>query len=158
MTLMVQLAPATRVLAQVLLSLKLPVVATLLIESVESPVLVRVTFCAMLAVRTSCGGKVKLVGEKVTMGPPLVPETGTLCGFPGALSAIDKAAVRVPDPVGVKVTLMVHVPCGVTVVQLFVWLKSLLLLPVKLTLVTSNVVVPVFVKVTVCGGLVVPIA
>jgi len=87
-----------------------------------------------------------------------VPDSATVCGLPPPLSASDKDAVRVPVADGVNVTLKVHVPLGATLpAQLFVWAKSVELVPVKLTFeITTVPVVLTLVRVNVCGLLVVP--
>src|SRR6516225_7983212 len=74
-----------------------------------SPLFFSVTVCTPLLVLTCWFPKLKLVGFRLTTGPDAVvpePLNATGCGLPGALSAIDKLAVRLPSAVGVKVTLM----------------------------------------------------
>jgi hypothetical protein len=44
------------------------------------------------------------------------PESATVCGLPVALSAMEIDAVRAPDAVGLKVTLMVQLAAGATFV------------------------------------------
>src|SRR5690348_13318165 len=68
---MLQRAPAPRVegdTGQVLLSLKSPLAVIEEISSAAVPLLVRVTDWPGLVVFTSCPGKVKLAGDKLTAG------------------------------------------------------------------------------------------
>jgi hypothetical protein len=72
--------------------------------SVELPVLVSVVVKVM-----EWKGRVKkvrLAGVNFTTVP--IPLRLAVCGLPGALSVIDKVAVRVPICVGWKVTLIVQ--------------------------------------------------
>ena len=48
------------------------------------------------------------------MGPLPIPERLTVCGLPGALSAIFNEAVRLPGRVGVKMTLIEQLPPAAT--------------------------------------------
>ena len=103
------------------------------------------------------GGKRRLVGEKVTAGGVPTPVSGTVCGLPGALSAMLTAAFLVPVAVGVNVTLIWQLPFGGTELgQLLVWAKSLLLVPVIPIEVIVSTPAPVLVRVVTCGLLVVP--
>ena len=86
-----------------------------------------------------------------------MPVSENTCALLGALSAMVTFAVSVPLIEGVNVTVIVQVAWGATaLVQVLVWLKSALLVPVTLTPVTFRSVLPVLVTVTVCGLLVVP--
>src|SRR5690349_3539080 len=89
---------------------------------------------------------------------PPVPLRAIVCGLFWALSVIDMDAVRVPAAVGVKVTLMVQPALGATAAgQLLLCPKSVLLAPVTAMPVMFSCAVPVFVRVTGCAGLVVPV-
>src|SRR5438477_515264 len=66
-------------------------------------------------------GKVKDAGEKEATAPVPVPDKGTVCGEPIALSVIVNAPVRVPGARGVNVTFTVQVAVGATLLQSFVW-------------------------------------
>ena len=70
------------------------------------PTLVRVTVLAALVTPTPTVPKFKLVGTSLAVVP--IPLSGTVCGLPLALSVMLKAAVRVPEAVGLKVTLKVQ--------------------------------------------------
>ena len=72
------------------------------------PVLPRVTVLAALLVPTGWFPNVREVGDRTAAGAMPVPVRGTVCGLPVALSATLMLAVRVPDAVGVNVTLMEH--------------------------------------------------
>jgi len=70
-TLIMQFAPAVRVEPQVLVSAKLgPAARILTLLSVPVPELRSVMICAGLGVPTSSPSKVKLVGDKATLGDP----------------------------------------------------------------------------------------
>jgi hypothetical protein len=101
-TLTVQLAPAARVLPQVLVLEKSPAfapnIATCHKFIVPPPLFVKVTTCAALVVPTVWLANVRLVGDR----PPAVPTPVKIiaAAFP-ELKAID--AFRGPAPVGLKV-------------------------------------------------------
>src|SRR5206468_2784170 len=83
----------------------------------------------------------------VVVGVVPVPESGTECGLPGALSAIDRVALRVPAAAGVNVTDTVHVPEGASVAPVHVspdFGKSPALVPEMVTPLMSRGAVPVF--------------
>jgi hypothetical protein len=70
-----------------------------------------------------------------------------------------RLADRAPVAVGLKVTVIVHVPpagSGVVVLHVVVLLKSPVFVPVKLIPVNDNEDPPVLVSVMVCGVLLVP--
>ncbi len=53
----------------------------------------------------------RLVGDKVAFGPETtipVPLRETVCGLPGALSVTESVPLRLPEALGVKVTLIVQ--------------------------------------------------
>ena len=93
---------------------------------------------------------VRLVGERLTAGAAPVPVRLTVCGLPVALSARVRDAVRVPLAAGVNVTLIVQLfPATTLDPQLFVWAKSLVLVPERAMLVTLKVALPVLFRVMV---------
>jgi hypothetical protein len=82
-----------------------------------------------------------------------VPVRLTVCGLPEALSVTLKVPVRVPDAVGVNVTLMVQFPLAAREPpQVLLAAKS----PPAAMLVMVRVALPVLDRVTVCAALVVP--
>ena len=89
-----------------------------------------------------------------------MPVKPTDCGLLAALSLMVRSAVRLPEARGVKVTLRVQLAPVARVEgeigQLLDWLKSLLLAPVMATPEIVSAAVPVFVRVTDCGALVLP--
>jgi hypothetical protein len=91
-----------------------------------------------------------------------VPVNETLCGLPDVLSVIVMLAARFPEAVGVKVTLIVHfAPTArfeLFTGQVSVCAKSPLLVPLRAILEIVTAAVPVFVRVTPCGALVVVIS
>jgi hypothetical protein len=127
----------------------------LAIVSVAFPVLVSVTGWVPLAVPTGWLGKVTLAGVRLTVGPaaPPVPLRVTICGLPGALSEMLSVPLRVPLPVGIRITLIVQLlPAATLVPQLFVCVKSPL--TAKLEIVTTPL--PVLVRVMTCALLELP--
>ena len=88
-TLMVQVAPEARLVPQVLIWAKSPVVTMLVMVRVPEPVLLMVTDWGALVVPTDWLEKVKLVGVRVTTGAarPL-PERMMVCGLFDALSVM----------------------------------------------------------------------
>src|SRR5438132_1358562 len=89
-----------------------------------------------------------------------VPLRVTECGLPLALSVIVTLALRVPVVVGANVTLMVQEAPAAKVFGLighvFVWAKSLALVPPRPIVLMVRAAVPLFLSVTVCAALVVP--
>jgi len=101
------------------------------------------------------GESVPVIGR--VNGTTAPPFRVTVCGLSAALSVMLTAAVRVPGAVGAKVTVIVQEVLGATVVQLFVCLKSLALVPVIATVETTRFVeYALLLTVTVCAVLVVP--
>ena len=103
--------------------------------------------------------KLKLEAESEAAAAVPVPESVTVCGLFAALSLIERVAVRFPVADGVKVTLTVQVPLGVTVapVQVSALLaKSLAFEPVSPTLVMVRFAVPLLVTVRPVPALAVP--
>jgi hypothetical protein len=135
-----------------------PVIPMLVMLKLPVPVLLSLTDWAALVVPTVWLVKVRLVGDKDTVGDPLeVPDPVrlTVCGLPLALSVMVRVPLRVPVAVGVKVTLIAQVePAATPLPQLFVSAKS----PVVAMLEKCTGVVPLLVKVTACAALVVPTA
>jgi len=121
-----------------------PVILTLVMLSAAVPLLVSVTDCAALVLPTARLANVKLVGDSVTAG----------------------AVEPVPEATGVKVTLMVQVASGATLVTVvpqevgvLVRAKSAASVPVRVMDDEVKVRVAdgsVLVSVTVCAVLVVP--
>jgi hypothetical protein len=65
------------------------------------------------------------------------------CGLPGALTVIERLAVRALMPVGLNVTLIVQVAPGATEpLQVLAWAKSLGSAPVKPIPVILSAAVP----------------
>src|SRR5579862_1730149 len=95
---------------------------TELTVSVALPVLLSVITPAGLAAPTAWLANVRLPGDKETVGAMPVPVRGTLCGLPVALSTTEMLALRIPEPVGVKVVPMEHdAPTAIDAAQLLVW-------------------------------------
>ena len=91
---------------------------------------------------------------KTAVAAAPVPDRLTICGLGLALSAMFSEAVRAPDAVGLKITLIVQLAPAATVLpHVFVWEKSALLI---LMPVMASGTDPVFVNVTVWGWLAVP--
>src|SRR6202007_1156019 len=115
-----------------------------------------VTAFAALLVPTVWLAKVSEGGERLATGAePAAPVPVRLadCGLPEALSATLRVPVRVPEAVGVKVTLMVQfAPAARELPQLSVSEKS----PLAEILVIVKVAVPVLVSVTAFAALLVP--
>ena len=85
------------------------------------PVFVTVTTCAVLEVFSTWLAKVRLPGAKLIAGAAVpVPVNAIVCGLPAALSVTVIAPVRAPATVGVKITVIVHVPATATEEQVLV--------------------------------------
>src|SRR5579859_32261 len=132
-----------------------------LMVSVWLPELVRVTDCGALLVWRTVVGNVSFVADSVTIGPAVtpVPETEMDCGLPGALSVMLRLAASGAASVGVKVRVMVQLAWGARLLLLHVSVsaKSEALVPLKRKTGGVRSTLPVLVKVTVWGELVVPI-
>lgn len=105
----VQLAPAATLVPQLCVSAKSPEAAIDAMVRAALPELVSFTVCAALVVPSVCEAKVRLVGERVTVGAVTtgvspVPLKVTVCGEPVALSTTVIAPALIPVAVGVKVT------------------------------------------------------
>jgi hypothetical protein len=103
--------------------------------------------------------KLRLLGASPTPGAGVtpVPLRETLCGLPVALSLILTLALRLPEAVGLNVTVMVQLAAAARLLgQVLVWAKSLELVPARAILFMVSVAVPVLVRVMPCPALVVP--
>src|SRR2546425_2794723 len=153
-TLMVQLAPAARLLPQLLVWKKFKLATMPAMVRVALPLFISVTAIGRLLVPTVwLPVTVRLGGTSVTTGATPVPVRVIVRGLPLPLSVIMIAPVLLPRAVGVKVTLMVQPPPEATLLpQVFVSAKS----PRGAMLVMVKVVpLPLF-NATVWGALVVP--
>jgi hypothetical protein len=157
-TLIVQLAPAARLAAQVVVCRKsellTPVKVTPPIVMRRLPLLVSVMVRVALLVFTVWIANASDVGDKLAIGLVPVPESVTPWGLPLALSNTESVAVRADAAVGVKVTLMEQLAPGVKVVpHVVVRLKSPAFAPVMLILLMVKVPTPTFERVTLCAAL-----
>ena len=82
-------------------------IAIPLIVKVVVPTLVTVTVFAALVTPMATVPKFRLVEESLAVVP--TPLSGTCCGLPEALSVTLRAAVRVPEVVGLNLMLIVQV-------------------------------------------------
>src|SRR5215472_3001219 len=124
-TLMVQLAPAASVAPQELVCAKSPEAVIPLMVRGPSPVLVKVTTWALLALPTNWFAKLRLAGDQAATGVVPVPvrlaEGAVLVKSPDTVME----PLRLPCAVGAKDTLMVHVaPTARVAPQLLDWAKS----------------------------------
>jgi hypothetical protein len=152
-TVIVQVAFCASVAVQVFVWAKSPVAAETTMLFTAPLFAVTVTDCPALGVLVFWLANVKELGASPNAGARTpVPLKLIVCGLPAPVDDTVIDPVRVPVPVGVKVTVIVQVAfCAKVAVQLFVWLKS----PVAAdTLMVFTP--PLFaVKVTVCEALVV---
>jgi hypothetical protein len=153
-TLMAQLAPAARLAPQLFVCEKspplVPVIVMLVRVNRVVPLLVSVTAWAALLVPTDWLTNVIEAGVTLTEDVAPVPERFNVCGLPAASSAIVSVAVRAPVAAGVKVTLMVQLALGARLApQVFVCVKSPLLVPAIVILERFNEAPPVLVSVTI---------
>lgn len=157
-TLIVQFAPAARLLPQVLLCAKSPLVPMPVMVSVFAPTLKSVTVAGALVVPTNWFPKFSCVGNTNTSVTR--PLRLTLCGLPVTLSAMDTAALSALPVDGVNVTLIVQLKPGFKVAgrvpQVLVSPKSALFVPVTVIPVRVSAESPLLVTVIVCGVLVEP--
>jgi hypothetical protein len=111
-TLMVQLAPAAKVVPQVVVSAKseafVPAIETLLMVMVPVPVFFSVTVLALVVTFTGWIPNATVVGVTLATGVVPVPVKLTCCGLLGSESAIRSVAVLLLLAVGVNVTLMLQ--------------------------------------------------
>ena len=113
-TLIVQLELAANVAGQLLIWAKSPLVWMLPRFNAALPVLVRETAWAVLEVPNGWLGKNKVVGVKLAVVEP-VPVRFTICGLPYASSLMVSVPLRVPEAVGVNVTLIAQPELGASV-------------------------------------------
>jgi len=111
----VQLAPAAKLVPQVLLEIRksaplVPPMAMLLIAMDDDPSFVSVTALDPPVCPTATLTQLKLAGltAAVPVAPPPVPDNTTDCGLLDAVSAKFNAAVRAPDAVGLKTMVTVQ--------------------------------------------------
>src|SRR5262249_4358787 len=103
----------------------------------------------------------RLWSSAIAPGTAPVPLTATVCGLPGALSAIDTLATRAPTAVGVKVTGVVQLAFAASVLGAIGQVgfganaKSPAFVPPSVIELIVSGAVPVFFSVTDCSGLVV---
>ena len=103
--------------------------------------------------------KLKLVGDKVALGPesPPTPVKGSTCELTAASSVMVIEALRWPSWLGVKVTFRVQLAPALRLEpHVPLWSKSVALVPVIATLLITSSEPPVLVSVSTCGTLVVP--
>jgi hypothetical protein len=108
--------PPGEILPQLLVSVKSPRTCTELMATSEPPSLVKVTLRGTLDVPTDCDAKFSVVGlTETTSGVPApIPVSVKTWGAPCALSLTVNAPERVPEVVGLKVTLMVQSEAAAT--------------------------------------------
>jgi hypothetical protein len=164
-TLIKQFEPAASDAGQLFVSAKsdafVPMMEIVVIFNAALPVFVRVTDCGELVVPTARVEKLTEEGEKSTAGLEVVdsfPLSANACGLSVALSATRTEALSELVTDGVNVTLIKQFePAASDTGQLFVSAKSDAFVPMTEIEVILNVALPVFVSVTDCGELVVPI-
>ena len=114
--------------------------------------MVKVNAFAALVVPTAWAAYVEVAGISVAGRTP-VPDSGTVCGLLGALSAKVSVPDSVPRFVGVKVILTLHFLLGASVApHVFAEIAKL---PLTLILLMFSVADPVLVTVTDLAALVV---
>jgi len=152
-TLIVQLPDASTELAQLLVWAKSPLAVIVRLVKVPLPVLVKVIDCGALVVETDGPEKARLLGESLTIGATPVPLKVTDCGLLAAYSLKVSAPLTGPEEMGRKLTLTVQLPLAATEGrQLLLCVQPFE--TVRLVMLRGRL--PVFVKVTCCGALVVP--
>src|SRR2546425_2232068 len=108
-TVMVQLAPAVRLLPQLLVWAKSPLAAMLAMFNTAVPLLVSVDVWDGLVVPMSRVPKIRLLLDRVMTGARIpAPVTATDCGLPGALSVMVIDPLREPAAVGGNATVMMQ--------------------------------------------------
>jgi len=132
-----------------------PVTARFAITRLAVPLLVNVSTDAALDVPTGSLPRLRLVALRAMPGTVPVPESGTVCGLPLALSLITSEALRPPVPSGLNVTFTAVLLPGVTVIGKVpeVRVKSPLFVPVIAKFEITRLAVPLFVTVTGVGAL-----
>jgi hypothetical protein len=159
LTEIVQLAPAATLVPHVLVWLKsatlVPAIAMLVIDKAPEPAFESVIVPAELVVCTVRFPNARLEGVNETCAIPTpVPLRAAVWGEPAALSVTVTEADRAPAACGVNVTeIMQLAPAATLVPQVFVWLKSAILVPVIATLVIDKAPEPAFESVIACAAL-----
>src|SRR5271169_188576 len=150
---MVHLALAARVLVHVVAeTAKSPLVVMTMLVSVADWLLLSVKVFGLLVLPTFSFANFALAGLRLTAPMP-VPESVTNCGLFGALSLTMSPPITVPGSLGVKVIFTLHfLPTASVVLQVVEATAKLALVAMVPTV---SVAVPVFVRVTVFGLLVV---
>src|SRR5207245_759844 len=134
-----------------------PVMAMPLIVRVVVPTFVNVTVLVPLVAPIATVPKLKLAGESFAVVP--IPLRLTFCRLPAPLSLPLSTAVRVPDAVGLNVTLITQLaPPASQLPPLLAYATLFRSAPVMAMPLIVRVVVPTFVNVTVLVPLVAPIA
>lgn len=113
MTEIAQLPPAARLVPQVLVWVKLPVMVMPVMVSAALPLLDKLTPMAALVVFANWLAKESEVAESLAVATEAVlatplPDNATACGLPVALSATRRLPLSEPAFVGAKVTEMVQ--------------------------------------------------
>ena len=119
-----------------------------------------VTLTTQLAPGATVAPFVHVVADRVAAGG-VEPLSETLCGLFGASSVMVSEAARVPMAEGVNVTFIVQLAAGATIAPMQLppaMAKSPAFVLVMVTLEMFNVAVPLLVRVTGVGALVVPTA
>jgi hypothetical protein len=145
---MVQLAPLATVGPQeVVGTWKSPLAVMLVIFITAPPVFERVSDCVPLVVPTFWLAKLRFAGRKAAEGVTVpLPASRIVSGESPALSVMVTEPYRLPEAVGVKVTLIVQEVLAATVApQVLVSAKS----PVDPIVTIFNAALPVLVSVTV---------
>lgn len=169
-TLMVQGVPTTTLPVQVVEKLKSVLAAageppdtTAPVKPIgEAEALVNVTTFAAVAVPTVCGPKARLVGDTTSALVEPVPESVTVCGLEASPSMINRLEVSTPATDGVNTTLIVqeapaarlepHVSDGEVKST-----SAATGAPLEILTPPNEMgVVRLFVRATVCAGVVVP--
>jgi hypothetical protein len=138
---------------------KSPEVAIVVTLSGAPPEFVKVTLCDALVVPVARVANVSDAGLSITCEPRDIPDRLTICGLPGALSVIVRAATRTPPAVGVNVTLTLHAPPGASEPpHVLDSAKSPAFPPATAIFVMVSAAFPILVSMTDCDALVVPTA
>jgi len=157
-----QYAPAAKEVPQLLICknslASVPVIVISVIVNVVVPTFVKVTVFARLVTSSPTKPKFSWVGEIFAVVP--TPLRVTFCGLPAASSVKLRTALRVPNAVGLNLTLIVQLALAANDAPQVLALikKSPLLVPMIAMLLTVKIRVPVFLSVTYFPGLTVPIA
>lgn len=109
-TVRVQRVPAATLFPQLLVSLKLALVAMLVMLSAAAPVLLKVTCCDTLCVPRFWLPNARLDGETPATATTPIPVIFKVWGLAQPLSVMVTVPGSVPTLLGVRVTSMVQVP------------------------------------------------